>query len=211
MSSPLSSVYQDPALADILPSQAFSEGYIFAIAASPEIPLPEQWMPGLVNGSSSTLDAAKVNKLADGMMFMLRDTLSAMRDGKVLLPDYVIWTEDKSKRADAEQWLTGLLMGHQSVENCWQQAWLSAQSTCSSSTENETPTKRLTRCLKFFSSLADIDLALHARTGSQAQLFREKLPALYKQLPMMLTEYVTLAGELAALLPNQFESFKATE
>nr|WP_246261214.1 UPF0149 family protein [Alteromonas ponticola] len=190
-----------------MPSQAFCEGYIFAVAAAPEIPMPEEWMPGVVNGSNNNLDATQVSKLADAMMFTLRDSLKLMRDGKTLLPEYVVWADEKPLRVDAEQWLSGLLMGHQSVEGCWQQAWHRASQNNLQLSNDEPPAKRLTRCLKFFSSLADVELALLARSKEQASAFREKVPALYGQLPRMLSEYVSLADELAQSLPNQFETF----
>ncbi len=213
MVSALNDVYQNSELTDLLPAQAFTEGFIFAIAAAPEIPMPEKWMPALINGRSNHLESTLVDKLADALMFTLRDSLKAMRDGSVLLPRYVVWTEDKQSREPAEQWLTGLLAGHQFVEDCWQQAWRRAQleTNSVSAPEKETPSKRLTRCLKLFSSLADTALALSVRTEEQAKAFRQHLPALYQQLPLMLKEYVVLADQLAASLPNQFETFAKSE
>ncbi len=194
----------------MLPAQAFTEGFIFAIAAAPEIPMPETWMPALINGSNNNLDPARVDQLADALMFTLRDSLKGMRDKEALLPEYVVWADDKQRRAGAEQWLTGLLAGHQLVEECWQQAWQRAQHAAKGNSEGltETPAKRLTRCLKLFSSLADAEFALSVRSGEHATTFRQHIPVLYQQLPVMLKEYVVLADELAASLPNQFETFQ---
>ncbi|MCW8091719.1 UPF0149 family protein [Alteromonas sp. ASW11-130] len=211
MNSPLRAVYQNSTVTNVLPSQAFCEGYIFAIAAAPEIPMPEQWMPGVIKGSNNSLSTEQVDELAEALMSTLRDSLMLMRDGASLLPDYVVWSHDKQKRIDAEQWLTGLLAGHQFVEDSWQRAWQVAQQDSFQNATDETPTKRLTRCLKLFSSLADVDLALHVRTEEQAQAFHQNLPALYNQLPFILKEYVALAGELAKSLPNQFETFQRVE
>ena len=37
--------YETLAMVAVLPEQAYLEGLIFGVAACPEIPMPEQWMP----------------------------------------------------------------------------------------------------------------------------------------------------------------------
>ena len=66
---------------------------------------------------------------------------------------------------------------------------------------------RLSRCLKMFSTLANVDLALKHRTEEQAAQLNSNLTLLIKQLPAVLQDYIKLAGELAGALPNQFEMF----
>ncbi|GEA05276.1 hypothetical protein KUL42_00370 [Alteromonas sp. KUL42] len=72
---------------------------------------------------------------------------------------------------------------------------------------SESPEIRLTRCLRLFSTLANVDLAMSSRSATKAQMLQENITSLIKQLPAILVEYTTLAGELAAALPNQFETF----
>ncbi|TAP38610.1 hypothetical protein [Alteromonas sp. KUL49] len=61
--------------------------------------------------------------------------------------------------------------------------------------------------MKLFSTLADLDLALAQRSESNAAALQQNVPLLWKQLPSILKDYVSLAGDLAQALPNQFESF----
>ena len=60
---------------------------------------------------------------------------------------------------------------------------------------------------KLFSTLANVELALQKRSQEQREQLVENLPKLADQLPSLAKEYVTIAGELSAVLPNQFESF----
>ena len=48
---------------------------------------------------------------------------------------------------------------------------------------------------------------MERRTDEQAAALQQHLPQLAAQLPAMLKEYVDLAGELAGVLPDQFETF----
>ncbi|WP_307722602.1 hypothetical protein [Alteromonas sp. KUL42] len=48
---------------------------------------------------------------------------------------------------------------------------------------------------------------MSSRSATKAQMLQENITSLIKQLPAILVEYTTLAGELAAALPNQFETF----
>ena len=48
-------VFEKGKLTHVLPSAYKADGMIFAVAASPEIPMPEQWMPWLIQSSSSAL------------------------------------------------------------------------------------------------------------------------------------------------------------
>jgi len=73
--------------------------------------------------------------------------------------------------------------------------------------KSEDPARRLTRCLKLFLTLANVELALQKRSQEQREQLVENLPKLADQLPSLAKEYVTIAGELSAVLPNQFESF----
>ena len=205
----LADLYDSPTLTALLPSKSYVEGFIFAIATAPEIPMPETWMPWLISGSASANSTADFDFLADGLMDGLRHHLRTMRDDHVLLPAHCESTADKPVADTLSIWLTGLLAAHKQLEPCWQRAWTLAQQqpATDKAVGKEDPALRLRRCLKLFTTLADVELALSVRSAQDAQRLQENLVILVKQLPQMLKEYVELAGELAGALPNQFESF----
>ncbi len=203
----------------VILSPAHVDGMIFAVAATPEIPMPEQWMPWLIQSSGSQLIDKDVDILADTLMDGLRAHLSFMRNEKSPLSKDLLTPIDTNDgpRPTVEliNWLNGLLQIHQRVEPIWQNAWdrLSKQAVLQDGEPNsESPDARLSRCLKLFSTLANVELALKYRTPEQAEDLSNNLPLLIKQLPSILTDYTQIAGELANALPNQFETFvKALE
>jgi len=215
-------VFEKGKLTHVLPSAYKADGMIFAVAASPEIPMPEQWMPWLIQSSSSALVDKDVDALADVLMNNLRAHLQCMTDEKPLMPtrcEYSATEVDTAPELSPEiapeltQWLEGLLYVHQQLEDVWQQAWekLSAKEALrEDSCRSDSPEKRLSRCLKLFTTLANVELALQYRSPAQAQQLKENLPLLWKQLPAMIQDYIALAGELSAALPNQFETFTKT-
>lgn len=213
-------VFEKGKLTHVLPSVYKADGMIFAVAASPEIPMPEQWMPWLIQSSSSALVDKDVDALADVLMNNLRAHLQCMTDEKPLMPSRCVYSEGDASvepasaiPAELAQWLEGLLYVHQQLEDVWQQAWekLSAKDAVREGINNsDTPEKRLSRCLKLFTTLANVELALQYRNRSQAQQLKDNLPLLWKQLPAMIQDYIDLAGELSAALPNQFETFTKT-
>lgn len=206
----LTPIYQHEKLVAVLPDKYEADGMIFAIAAAPEIPMPETWMPWLIKHTSGTMIDAEVNTLADGLMDALRAHLQAMQGQTISLPPCCRASKEGSVQdSPLGPWLTGLLFAHQQLESVWQSAWEKHQQSeeQAGANGNECAEKRLSRCLKLFSTLADVDLAMKQRTPQQAQALAENLNLLWKQLPSVLRDYEQLAGELAAALPNQFEMY----
>jgi hypothetical protein len=213
-------VIEQDSFRSVLPCVEKVDGMIFAVAACPEIPMPEQWMPWLIQSGSSRLVDSDVDILADTLMNGLRSHLDYMRQGRVALPPYCVdGVESKgdTKRPSyaLSQWLTGLLFVHRNVESVWQNAWQQAEKKESKVDTDlrekkgisEPPEARLTRCLKMFSTLANIELAYQQRSAEQVTQLSENLPLLIQQLPALLKDYTNLAGDLACALPNQFETF----
>lgn len=97
----------------------YIRGLLFAVCASPDIPMPEQWFPWIIKDSGN-IDAEQVNQLSDLLMNMLKEQLQAMRDDKVSLPDDCQYPQQQQNLQD---WLTGLLAGHSLLEKSWQQGW----------------------------------------------------------------------------------------
>ena len=206
----LAHIYQHENLSSVLPDKFEADGMIFAIAAAPEIPMPETWMPWLIKSASSGMVDAEVNTLADGLMDGLRAHLQAMQGQTISLPPRCRATKDGSVQdSPVGAWLTGLLFAHQQLESVWQSAWEKHQQgeVRTDVTDKECAEKRLSRCLKLFSTLANVELAIKQRSPQQAQALKENLNLLWKQLPSVLRDYEHLAGELAAALPNQFEMY----
>ena len=203
-------LFIQPEFSRLLPSQMYCRGFIFAVASCPEIPMPESWMPWLIKQDERPADNTSFDQLAEGLMDGLRQVLQAMREGDNLVPESCVWDTDAIKRTALSDWLTGLLSAHSQVETIWQQAWSLAQQHPEQDRgilNEEDPARRLARCLKLFSTLANVELALLKRTSEQAELLNANLSKLADQLPAMAKEYVRIAGELSAVLPNQFESF----
>lgn len=202
----LTTLYKSKAMASVLPPHHETDGFIFAIAAAPEIPMPERWMPWLVRASQGSLRSDDVDTIADHLMGCLRAHLDAMRHEQVALPSGCRWSKDAGPAipANLSRWLKGLLAAHHHVEADWQKVW---EESAVSEDHAASRADRLKRSLRLFSTLADVELALRARTPEQTATLQENLPLLWRQLPGQLNDYVRLAGELAGLLPNQFETF----
>ena len=72
------SIFEHPALKHMLASRPYAEGVIFAVASSPEIPMPEEWMPWVIEQSGShSISKDQADDMADGLMKVLRDALDA--------------------------------------------------------------------------------------------------------------------------------------
>ena len=226
-------VVQKHAASNVLPPPMQADGMIFAVAATPEIPMPEQWMPWFIQQSGSRLIDSDVDELADTLMNGLRAHLDFMRQGRGPLDSALFVAVDTPSGARPSEslvlWLNGLLQVHKMVEPVWQSAWRHLEQKRDKKSDKklyeqasedkskahqgtrddaqETPEVRLSRCLKMFSTLANVELALKHRTDEQAAQLNANLTLLIKQLPAVLQDYIKLAGELADALPNQFEMF----
>lgn len=201
-------LYEQDKLTHVLPSAYKADGMIFAVAASPEIPMPEQWMPWLIQHGSSVLVDKDVDLLADTLINNLRSHLQRMQDGTPALPIDCSFRDAQLTIPNAlSEWLSGLLVVHQHLEHVWQDAWNKSCATDKQHEGGDSAEKRLTRCLKLFSTLANVELAVKGRSDGQAQQLLENVPLLWKQLPTILNDYISLSGELAEALPNQFETF----
>ena len=179
-------------------------------------------MPWLIQSSDSKLVDKDVDKLADTLMNGLRAHLDLMRQSKSPLSSEL--TEAIEVKGvmrpskELESWLNGLLQVHKQLEPVWQNAWnhldkRSAQNTSDDKNKleedklAEPAEARLSRCLKLFSTLANIELALSYRNETQVAQLESNIHMLVKQLPSVLADYTKLSGELAQALPNQFETF----
>ncbi|MCC2607673.1 UPF0149 family protein [Planctobacterium marinum] len=198
----LEQFYQWQNNSDIFRSPVYIRGLLFAVCASPDIPMPEQWFPWVVQ-TGGEIQSQQVDKVSNILMQLLKEQLQAMRDNQVNLPADCHYPAHED---NLQQWMTGLITGHGLLEEIWQQAWqamLQAQPETS-----EQFSTRLTRCLRMFTTFADINLAVQQAKERDAEDFQAKLPLLAKSLSSSLQEYVKLSGELVSYLPHQFDTFQ---
>lgn len=200
LSSELTHFYCTETAAHTLLDEAYVAGCIFAVSASPEIPMPEVWMSWTLQPNAHSINKTTADNLADALMGQLRWQLDRMRKNQSLLPVDCQWHSEKQARRTLERWLRGALFAHQQCEAVWQAAWEKA--------DVEEGEARLIRCLKCFSILADSDAAVLASKAEKRAELADNLPVLSRQLEQLLQDYVKLAGELACTLPGQFEVSK---
>ncbi|MFT5676453.1 MAG: hypothetical protein ACI808_002398 [Paraglaciecola sp.] len=201
--------YADKELSDSLFSYEYILGLIFAVAAAPEIPMPEKWLIWVFKQRGQLSCEQQADKLTDVLMGLLQRQLKNMSDGKISLPADFQYPHEISPENHVSRWFAGLLAGHSQLENVWQQAW---QKMGAQSAEQIFVLQRdLRHCLGLFSTFADIPLALQQaqdKGGSEHQTKLEgSLPKIFLSLPESLQTYVNLSGKLVDFLPNQFETF----
>lgn len=195
--------YQDNA--SIFQSPYYIRGLLFAVCASPDIPMPEQWFPWVVK-QGGEIQSHQIDKVANILMQLLKEQLRAMRDEQVQLPADCHFGSSDDKDSHLQEWMTGLTTGHSLLESVWQEAW---QAMIDKQPDvSEVFAKDLSRCLRMFSTFADIQLAIKQAEQRGAENFVQQLPVLAKSISNCLRDYVRLSGDLVNFLPNQFDTFQ---
>lgn len=205
-------IYQSPEIADMLHSRYYVEGAIFGAAVTPEIPMPDVWLPWAIKRHGKMQNNQQADSITDALFDYFKYCLQQMKDNAQRLPSYAVFDGNESGSLNfsdvaspLSQWLQGVLMAHSSMEAVWQNAWQRMQDN----NPEQAPVlaKKLKHSLGMFSTFADIALAMEqAKKRGQAD-FERKLPLISLALPEALNTYVSISGELASYLPNQFESF----
>lgn len=189
---------------DIFQSPVYIRGLLFAVCASPDIPMPEHWFPWVVK-TGGEINSQQVDKVANILMQLLKEQLQAMRDNKINLPADCHYQHGEQNKA-LQQWMSGLIAGHGLLEKIWQEAWQAMMTAQPEASEQFS--KRLTRCLRMFTTFANIELAIQQAKERGSEDFEDNLPLLAKSLSGSLQEYVKLSGELVNYLPHQFDTFQ---
>lgn len=199
----LLALYEKPEHADLLHTRYYVEGALFGASASPEIPMPDVWLPWAIKHHGQIQNNQQADEITAHLFDYFKHCLASMRDKNVALPDYCAYSAESDSAL--AQWLNGLLMAHKEMEELWLGAWQKMQQQAPES--SPLLAKKLKRCLRMFTTFADPLLAIEqAKEREQADL-ADKLPIIFLSLPQALRDYVDLAGELASYLPNQFETF----
>jgi uncharacterized protein len=201
-------IYQKPENAAILHSRFYVEGAIFGAGVSPEIPMPDVWLPWAIKHQGQMKNNQQADAITDALFDYFKFCLQQMKENQQVLPNYCRFENDPEhwgSDSALSQWLQGLLSAHSSMESVWQNAWQLMQSK----NPEKAPqlAKQLKHSLGMFSTFADINLAIEQANKRGQVDFITKLSLIAKSLPETLKTYVSISGELASYLPNQFESF----
>ena len=119
----LSSLCESEELSGVLHPYAFIQGIIFAVAAAPEIPMPEQWLPWAIKTSNQLTSNEQADNLTDILMKVLQLQLKSMSEEKIHLPMGVTFNQQGKEQSSVAVWCQGMLFGHSQLESVWQHAW----------------------------------------------------------------------------------------
>jgi uncharacterized protein len=202
----LSALCESEELSGVLHPYAFIQGVIFAVAAAPEIPMPEKWLPWAIKTNNQLTSTEQADNLTDILMKVLQEQLKSMSQEKIHLPLGITFGQKESEQSSVAMWCQGILLGHSQLESVWQGAWDKMQ--VSEVAEMRQLQKDLSHCLYMYTTFADIPLAvLQAEKRGNDQLLNI-LPKIFLSFPETLKTYVGLSGRLVDFLPNQFETFQ---
>ena len=202
----LSSLCESEALLDVIHPYAFIQGIVFAVAAAPEIPMPETWLPWAIKTRNQLTSTEQADSLSDILMKMLQEQLKSMSEEKIHLPMGVTFNQDNQGQSSVAVWCQGMLFGHSQLEPVWHHAWNKMQ--VSEVTQVKQLQKDLSHCLYMFTTFADIPLAVKQAENRGNDQLLNILPKIFLSFEQTLKTYVGLSGRLVDFLPNQFETFQ---
>ncbi|MEP1449043.1 MAG: UPF0149 family protein [Paraglaciecola sp.] len=194
------------ALRDVVHPYPFIQGLIFAVAAAPEIPMPELWLPWAIKTSNQLTSVEQADNLTDVLMKVLQQQLKQMSAEKIQLPQGMTFTQKGPEKSAVAQWCQGVLFGHTQLEPVWQAAWNKMK--VSEEAQMQQLQKDLRHCLYMFTTFADIPLAVKQAESRGNDQLLNILPKIFLSFPQTLKTYVALSGRLVDFLPNQFETFE---
>ena len=202
----LYSLCESEELLNIIHPYAFIQGIVFAVAAAPEIPMPEKWLAWSIKTSNQLTSTEQADNLTDILMKILQVQLKNMSEEKITLPMGITFNQDGQKHSSVAMWCQGMLFGHSQLESVWQHAWNKMQ--VSEVKQMQQLQKDLSHCLYMFTTFADIPLAVKQAENRGNDQLLNILPKIFLSFPETLKTYVGLSGRLVDFLPNQFETFE---
>ena len=221
----LSNIYLKAENQQVLHPQPYVEGVLFGAGVTPEIPMPDAWLTWTIANHGQMRNTQQADQITDALFAYFKQCLAMMTNNEVALPTYILHMIEELKsenlggdsdisklladNSPSALWLNGLLQAHAHTETVWQNAWklMQAKSSEVDHEKAEDLAKKLKHSLSMFSTFADIELAKQQAISRGQQDFEAKLPLIAQSLPSALSTYVEVSGELAAYLPNQFETF----
>lgn len=202
-------IYQNSDIADMLHSRYYVEGALLGAGVAPEIPMPDVWLPWAIKHHGQMQNNQQADVITDALFDYFKYCLQQMKDNTLKMPNYCVFEDDNEKWAlssPLSQWMKGVLTAHSSMEPVWQNAW----QLMHDKNPQHAPVlaKKLKHSLGMFSTFADVELAFEQAKKRGQMDFEKKLPLIAQSLPEALSTYVSISGELASYLPNQFETFE---
>jgi uncharacterized protein len=193
----------------MLHSRYYVEGALLGAGVSPEIPMPDVWLPWAIKHHGQIQNNQQADVITNALFDYFKYCLQQMKDNTLGMPIYCIFEDDSEKwvrSSPLSQWMQGLLTAHSSMELVWQNTW----QLMHDKNPQHAPVlaKKLKHSLGMFSTFADVELAFKQAKKRGQMDFEKKLPLIAQSLPEALSTYVSISGELASYLPNQFETFK---
>lgn len=207
----VSQLFNKSPIFSMLHSRMYIEGCIAGVCASPEIPLPYEWISWTIKHHQQINDSQQADDMADYLLDVFKQRLSDMNREALYLPLEVTSLGDDQTGDARTEYFKGLLFAHCANEKVWNQAWeLMLKKNENSVSKMHSDLKH---CLLMFSTFAepqkaiDNDLKLPEK---ERKGLAEKLPLIAKSLPSAFEKYLSLSNELAKHLPNQFETFSVS-
>jgi uncharacterized protein len=202
----LSELCSSVGLNQVLHPYEYIQGVIFAVAATPEIPMPEVWLPWVIKTNNQLTSTEQADNLTNVLMKILQIQLKNMSEGIIQLPMGLTFQQDEQLQSPVALWCQGMLFGHYQLESVWQNAWDKMQVT--EAEQMHALQKDLSHCLYMFTTFADIPLAVRQAESRGNDQLLNILPKIFLSFPETLKTYVGLSGRLVDFLPNQFETFE---
>ncbi|MFC3122349.1 UPF0149 family protein [Agaribacter flavus] len=202
----LSPLYDSIADSSFLHDRHFVEGAILGACSCPEIPLPDDWLPWVVQEHNQIQNKEQADRVFSKLFDYFRYILSEMRNDEFAstLP---LHYSQASLNAELQAFMQGLIYAHQQCEKVWHMAWQKMREQ----NPDDAPVlaKDLKHCLLMFSSFADLEQAGVQAAERGEHSLSDKLPLIAQSLPKAMEKYLNISGKLASYLPNQFETFSA--
>lgn len=201
----LQALYEQPQHVHFLQSRYYVEGVITGACACPEIPLPDTWLPWTIREHNQVEDSEQADYIFTKLFAFFKSVLAQMKDQSLALPSYAVY-ESESETSALSKYCQGLLYAHQATEKEWALAWQSMQQQAPEAAPSLS--KDLQHCLLVFSTFANPKLAIEQASARDESELSAKLPLIAASLPQTLAKYVSISGEVASFLPDQFETFQ---
>ncbi len=165
------------------------DGYLRSIAAEPQATSPEAWMPLVFGGEFPCLISGfSTDSITNALICLYNSHRVQVLSNQCALSFSCEYSEDRSKRIQAEQWARGFMQGYIFWQDIWSQ-YLDENQTGSNlavilpiSTNDE-----IDDILATISAVADANYAL--QTGVTV----EDLTLMFNRLPQKVIEYGRIA------------------
>ena len=198
----ITDITSTPVFRQVIQPTEYISGMIFAIAACPELPMPNHWLPLVFKSPPERAKDQQINQLFDDLMSVFKVQLLDIQSSEIGLPSQCVSVNNECSDASIAQWCKGFVFAHSNNQSCWQRAW----DIKSDDTKLiKKYSKDLSRILKLTSTLADFTFALEQRQESQRKALLDNKLSLHKSLIPCLREYLVIAEELSKVLPENIE------